>query len=87
MTNTYYPNTLKELQSYFSGGTNLKGGDIVQLGYNIIYNGYLTINDIHGEDNKYIYLLGDNTTTIDSGDTSKGISLNIINSSYIYILV
>ena len=80
--NVIYVNDFNELKYYCN---NAKPGDIINLKQNTTYYGNLEINNINGTENNMIYILGDNTSTIDGGDNSKSRIITLKNCSYIYI--
>ena len=64
---------------------NAKPGDVINLKPNTKYAGNLIIKNIHGTKNNMIYILGDNTSTIEGETNSKSRTIFIENSTYVYI--
>ena len=78
----YTPDNFCELQHIFNN--NLKPGDIIRLKSNTTYYGNLEIDNIHGNQDNYIQILGDNTSIINGNNIDYGRAITINNSSYVY---
>ena len=80
-TNIYYPKDFDELKNYCN---RAKPGDTIQLLNNTTYYGNLIIDSINGSKNSLIYIIGNNTSTIQGNENTKSYVIKIQHSSYVY---
>ena len=78
---SYVPNDFVSL-SYSCN--NAIAGDIITLQDNTTYYGNLKIENINGEDENLIYILGNNTSSIYGNNLNLSKVLQITNSSYVF---
>jgi hypothetical protein len=75
------PSDFNELKTYFK---NAEAGDTITLLPDTTYYGNLIIDNIHGDENNYISIIGNNTSTIFGSNVENSFVIKISNSSYIY---
>jgi hypothetical protein len=75
------PTDFNELQTY---SNNAQAGDTITLKPNTTYYGNLIINNIHGDKNNIISIIGNNTSTISGSSVQNSKVIEISNSSYVY---